>query len=105
MENKNKRENRFTSIKFVMPKVAKDHGAEDYFLKHKIFLAWQDVVSGFFEEAKQLTKAMDYRNGTLTVASLSEELGLKIRELSQQLMKALNELLGRNLVFKIIVEV
>jgi len=75
------------------------------FYKHQALKYWHDVIDGFISEAKDLTQAIDFKKGVLTVACLSREIANKIRVLSEQIIAALNEVLGKRLVFAIYTEV
>jgi len=94
----------FSNIKYLIPKAAEQHQLEQQFTKYKIFTVWEKVIIGFFTEAKDITKAIDFQNGKLTIACLSQTLGTQIKQVIPQLLRALNDLLGRNLVYVLIVE-
>ncbi len=96
---------RFTNIKYLIPEAAKQHKAQEYFYKYKIMAAWEQVAKGFFEESKELTKAIDFKAGKLTIGCLSEKLAAQIRQVAAQILRALNEFLGWNAVYGLIVEV
>lgn len=95
----------FTKIKYIIPDTAKQHQVEAQFIKYKTIQAWEKVLPGFFTEAGELTKAINFEKGTLYVACLSKDLYSAIRQLTQQILRALNEFLGKNLVFNLVVEV
>ncbi len=95
----------FTNIKYIIPESAKQHQAESQFIKYKIIAAWEKVAPGFFAECVELTKAINFEKGTLTVACLSKELCTSIRQVCQQILHALNEFLGRELVYSLVVEI
>jgi hypothetical protein len=95
----------FVNIKQIIPQSAKQHQAEAQFTKYQIITAWGKVSPGFFTEAAELTKAVNFEKGTLYVACLSKDLYFAIRQLMQQILRALNEFLGRNLVFNLVVEI
>jgi hypothetical protein len=95
----------FTNIKYIIPQTAKQHSAEQHFIKYKIYTAWEKVSPGFFAEASDLTKAINFKKGTLTVACLSKDLYNAIRQVSQQILRAINEFLGRQMVYSLVVEI
>jgi len=95
----------FVRIKYIIPQAAKNHQAEPQFIKYKVIGAWEQVAPGFFSEAAALTKAVDFQKGTLTVACLDKDLSFGLRALSPQLVRALNECLGRERVFSLAVEI
>jgi hypothetical protein len=103
-ETHRNKHSKFVTIKNLIPQAAAQHQVEKHFIKYKIFSVWEKVILGFFTEAKDATKAIDFKNGTLTVACLSQTLGMQIKQVVPQLLRALNDFLGRNLVYVLIVE-
>lgn len=94
----------FTKIKYIIPEAAKQHQVEQQFIKYKTIAAWEKVSPGFFTEAAELTKAVNFEKGTLYIACLSKDLYFAIRQLTQQILKAINEFLGRQMVYNLVVE-
>ena len=94
----------FSDIKYLVGKAAENHHLQEYYIKYKIFQAWDKIAPGFFADAENLTKPVDFCKGKLTIACLSESLTLQIRQVAKQILRALNELLGRQLVFVIAIE-
>jgi hypothetical protein len=95
----------WTGIDKVLKQNAKNYNLETALYKHKALKLWQEIAGGFVEEAGKLTQAVDFKKGILTVACLSRELASKIRLLSEQIITALNELMGQRVVYAIYVEV
>ncbi len=95
----------FVSIKHIIPQSARQHQAEAEFIKYKVINAWEKVSPGFFVEAAGLTKAINFEKGTLYIACLSKDLYFAIRQLAQQMLKAINGFLGRQMVYNLVIEV
>ena len=90
-----KQNKHFSSLKFDLKNTAKRYKLEAALEKFQVLKGWEEVVVGFFQDAEGKTKAVDFKNGTLTVACLSRELAYEIRLLTHRLITALNDLLGR----------
>lgn len=100
-----KRDSRgFSKIDRVIKSTAKNHNLENALYKHKALKHWQEVVAAFVEEASKLTQAIDFKKGVLVVACLSNEVAYKIKQLSDKIISALNEVLGRRVIFAIYLE-
>lgn len=95
----------FTKINKLVDQAAKNHNLQTALYRHNTLKNWQQAVSGFIEEARESTRAVDFKKGTLFVACLSREIAAQIRLLTQRIIYALNQLLGRQVVFAISVEV
>lgn len=95
---------RFTKIEKVLKQSEKNYKLEEAALKYKLIKLWDKVVLGFLTEAKDITRAVDFKNGVLTVAVLSSELASQIKAMSQRIIYELNSLLGKKLVFSIQIE-
>lgn len=78
--------------------------ADEQYWKYKAIKHWNEAVGGFFEEAREQTLAVDLKNGVLVVASLSRELSRKLKLLAEKIIQALNELLGRRVVYGLVLE-
>lgn len=94
----------FLKIDKVIKTSAKNHNFENVLYKHQVAKHWHDVASAFVEEATRLTQVIDLKKGVLVVACLSGEVAYKIRQLSQKIITALNEILGKRVVFAIYLE-
>lgn len=104
MELRNKRKHGFEKISRAFAGQARPKKVDEAFWKYKAVKHWDEAAAGFFEEAKEFTRAVDFKNGTLTVASLSRELALKLKMLAEKIIEALNNILGRRVVFKLVIE-
>jgi hypothetical protein len=100
----NKTNKGFARIDKVLGETAKQYNLENAIYKHKALKYWHQVAGAFVEEAKNLTKAMDFQKGVLTIACLSREVASQVKLLAQRIIYALNEFLGRQMVFAIYVE-
>ncbi len=94
----------FIRIGKVLPSVSKQYKLDQALVRYEVIRSWQEVIAGFFENALNQTKAIDFKNGKLTIACLSEALGYEIRALSSRIIYAINSLLGKNLVYAIWIE-
>lgn len=99
-----KKKSGFVKINFIIGSSANRHLVQALERK-RVLDAWGEAIVEFFEGAGMLTKAVDFKAGRLTIACLSKELAYQIRILSQRIMYAINQLIGRNLVFSINLEV
>jgi len=95
----------FTPIGKLLKKTAKDYNLESALYRHKTLAGWQKVAGGFIEEAAEKTKALDFNKGVLTVACLSREAAYKIKLMAEQIIVALNESIGKRVIYAIYVEV
>lgn len=101
----NNQNSKFARIDKILPQAAKHYHLEEVMQKHRALRSWQKVVVGFFDEAEKLTRAIDFKNGVLKVACLSQELAQKLKLLTPRIIEAMNKLLGRPLVYAIYLEV
>lgn len=88
----------------LIKQTAKTYNLESALFRNKVLKHWQSVAGSFVDEADSLTQAMDFKKGVLTVACLSREVATQIRLLADRIIYALNQLLGRQTVFVIRVE-
>lgn len=105
MTNQKNNYNGFSRIDKVLNKTAKDYNLETALYKHQTLKYWHEVASGFVEDAKKLTQAIDFKRGVLTVACLSKEVANQVRLLSERIIYALNQIIGKRMVYAIYVEV
>lgn len=77
---------------------------ESAFQKHLAVKAWHNAADQFFEEAGNKTRAIDFKEGVLFVACLSKELAYKIKMFAQRIIYLLNQLIGKELVFALKIE-
>lgn len=99
MKTNNSRQSGFARIDRVLGKTAKDYNLENAVNKYKAIKHWHQIAAAFVEEAQSLTQAVDFEKGVLTVACLSREVAYKLKLLAQRIISALNQLLGRQMVF------
>lgn len=95
----------FSQINNILPSVAKSHKLESALHNYKIRQQWETVVCSFLNNAKGLTKAINLKDGVLTVACLSKDVAYEIKLIAHRIIYALNQTLSKNLVFAIRVEV
>ena len=105
MQNKNNFSKGWVSIGKAITHNDKNKSLEAALYRHQAIKLWQEIAASFVEEAKQLTQAVDFKKGVLTVACLSREVASKIKLLSAQILAALNELMGKQVVYAIYIEV
>lgn len=105
MTNKKTNYKGFYKIDKVLGVAAKNYKLEHVMHKHRTLKHWHGVASGFIEEASNLTQAIDFKKGILIVACLTKEIASKVRLFSERIIYALNQALGKQLVFGIHVEV
>ncbi len=103
-DTKRKTYNGFSKIDRILNTTAKTYNLETALYKHQTIKYWQETVGSFIEEAKELSRAIDFSKGVLTVACLSKEVASKIKLLASRIMDGLNKLIGRRVVFAIHVE-
>ena len=95
----------FNSIGAVLPDRIKQYKLQKAFYKHQAIRFWQDAAQGFAEELGRETRAIDLKNGILIVACLSKELAYQIRILAARIIEQINQLIGKQVVYAISVEV
>lgn len=95
----------FSKIDKVINKTAKQYHLESAYYKYKTTKYWHRVAGAFIDDVKELTQVMDFKNGVLKVACLSREVAIKINLLSKRIIFALNQALGKTVVFAIYIEV
>jgi predicted nucleic acid-binding Zn ribbon protein len=103
MPNKNYKG--FTKIEKLVSQTAKQYNLENALYKHQAIKHWTNVAAAFVQESANLTQAVDFKKGVLTVACLSREVASKLRLLADRIISALNEMVGRKVVFAIYIEV
>ena len=95
----------FSRINKVLDTTAKNYHLEAALAKHKTLKHWAEVAGAFIEEAKNLTQAINFEKGVLTVACVSKEVANQVKLLASRLIYALNQIIGKQLVYAIYVEV
>ncbi|MDR3642789.1 MAG: DciA family protein [Candidatus Doudnabacteria bacterium] len=101
----NKKDSRgFSRIDKVLNKTAKQYHLEQAMSRYKVIKNWQNAVSQFFDEAANLTKAVDFQKGVLKVACLSRELAVRLKLFVPRIIEIINRLVGRPVVYAIAIE-
>ena len=95
----------FAKIDKLLSQTARQYNLQNALYRHKALKHWQQIAGAFIEEAASLTRAIDFKKGVLTVACLSREVASKLKLLANRIISALNQLLGRQVVFALYVEV
>jgi predicted nucleic acid-binding Zn ribbon protein len=95
----------FTKISKILPEKLKTYNLQSAIDKARVVKVWHQASTRFLEDAVELTKAIDYKAGVLFVACLSQELAYQIKLMASRIILAINELLGKNLVWSIKLEV
>jgi hypothetical protein len=73
--------------------------------KHQAIKSWDKAVLEFFEDAKEKTKATDFKEGVLYIACLTKDLASKIKMFAQRIIYILNQLIGKDIVYALKVEI
>ncbi len=95
----------FSKIDKLISQNAKEHNFEQVLYKHKAVKYWREIVGSFVEEAKELTQVMGLEKGILRIACLSREVAHKLKVLAANIVSALNQLMGKQVVFALYFEV
>ncbi len=95
----------FAKIDKMINKTAKQYHLETAYYKYKTAKHWHTVAEAFVDGVKELTQVLDFKNGVLKIACLSREVASKITLLSKRIIFALNQALGKAVVFAIYTEV
>ena len=101
---RNKRKHGFEKISHALSYRGHSKKLDESFWKYKALKSWDKAASNYFEEAAELSKATDLKNGVLFVACLSQDLSRKLKLFSQKIIELLNQLLGRKMVFALVIE-
>jgi hypothetical protein len=92
------------NINKILNQNIKRYDLDDRVKHYQICQVWEKIVTGFMPEARSKTMAVSFEKGVLTIVSLCKETAEKIRIFHDQIVKALNEFVGKKLVFKILCE-
>ena len=95
----------FTKVGKVLPKTVKQYNLQPAIDKHSVLKIWHQAASGFLDEVCAQTKAIDFKKGVLCVACLSQEIAYQIKLLARRIIYVINQILGRDLVWSLSVEV
>lgn len=94
----------FESLERAIGQAAKEKKLVGALNRYKALKNWEKAASGFILEAKNLTRAMDLKNGVLLVACLDREIAYQIKLLAARIIFVLNQLVGKQVVYAIQVE-
>ena len=83
----------------------KKHKIEDQVKQHQLLKAWEKIVSEFLPFAAQKTMAVAFERGVLKIASLTREIAYEINLYQKRIIEALNNFLGKIVVYRIVCEV
>lgn len=100
-----KKQKGFTSVGNVLPNRIKEYKLQHAFYKHQAIKYWNEVAGKFVEQAKEQTRAIDFKNGVLLIVCLSKELAYEIRLIAARVINEINQLIGKLVVFAIHIEV
>src|SRR5579862_1048951 len=100
METKTNRNKGFSKIDKILSQKSTQLQKEAFY-RYKILKQWDKVAPAFVENADSKTKAVGFKKGVLTVACLSQDMARMLRLFTEQIINALNNLLGHRLVFAV----
>ena len=83
----------------------KKYKIEEKVKAEQLLKAWEKVISDFLPNAAKKTMALAFEKGVLKIASLSKEIAYEIHLYQKRLVEALNNYIGKNLVYRIICEI
>ena len=63
-----------------------------------------ETAESFFDKAKELTRAVDFKNGVLHVACLSREIAFQLKLLASRIVYALNQLICKTIIYSLSIE-
>lgn len=95
----------FSGIGQILPHTAKTYKLEHAMHRYQALSHWEKALLGFLPEGQGKTKAMDLQQGILVVACLCKEVAYQIKLLARKIITALNELVGRVIVYSLKIEV
>lgn len=95
----------FESLDKTINQVARAKKLTGAINRYKVLKCWETAAAGFIKEAKEQTQAVDFKNGVLVVACLSREIAYQIKQLAVRIITLLNQLVGKQVVYAIQVEV
>jgi len=100
-----KRNNKgFSRIDKTLANTAKQYNLESAFYRHKTIKHWYEIAGSFILDIQTQTKPLDFKKGVLTIACLSREIAAKLRLLAQSIIQALNQFLGRPVIYALNLE-
>jgi predicted nucleic acid-binding Zn ribbon protein len=95
----------YESIDKVISRSAKEKKMLGAVNRYKTLKNWEKAAGGFILQAGELTRALDLKNGVLFIACLSREIAYQIKLLASRIITVLNQLVGKQVVFAIQIEV
>ncbi len=95
----------FESLGRVIGQVAREKKMVGAVNRYKILKNWERAVSSFITQAGDTTRALDVKNGVLFIACLNREVAYQIKLLAARIIELLNQLVGKQVVYAINVEV
>ncbi len=91
-------------INASLHRTIKKYKIEDKVRSHQALSQWEKVIAEFMPQAAQKTMAISLEKGVLKIAALSKDLAYDIHLYQKRLIEALNEIIGKRLVFVIVCE-
>lgn len=82
----------------------KKYKIEDKVKAQQLLIAWEKIISDFLPNAAKQTMAYAYERGVMKIAVLSREIAYEINLYAKRIMDALNALVGKQLVYRIVCE-
>lgn len=73
-------------------------------MRYRAISSCSQVLAELFEQAEGQTKVIDVRGGVLVVGCLSQELAFQIRLYAQRIIAAINQALGKTIIYALKVE-
>lgn len=83
----------------------KKYKIEDQVKAQQVLTLWEKIISDFLPNAAKQTMAIAFERGVLKIASLTREIAYEINLYQRRLIEALNALVGKTLVYKIVCEI
>ncbi len=85
----------------LVKRAIKKHKLENQIKKYSVCRDWERVIIAVFPHAENKTMAVAFENGILHVASISREIADQIAVYQKRIIYALNEAIGKELVYRI----
>lgn len=83
----------------------KKYKIEDKVKQHQLLIVWEKIIAEFLPNAARQTMAVAFEKGVLRVASLTREIAYEINLYQKRIIEALNTLLGKQIVYRIVCEI
>jgi hypothetical protein len=91
-------------IEKILKKSIRKYKIEDKVKTYEVLSHWEKIISQILPETKGKTMAVSFERGVLRIAALSHESADLINLLQKRIIYALNNTLGKTLVFRIYCE-